>query len=267
MIKLNLGRNCLKVIIRTYGIKEIFIPYYSCKTIWKAAREENCEIKFYHIDNNFMPAGEFPQDAFVLYINYFGLFTHNCKILAKKYKNLITDNTHAFYAPNFGIASFNSLRKFFPVQNGAYLYIKKEPEQAFETDSLKLETADIQGNYELFKSNELTLNNEPIKLISPGVEAHMSKINFEEDKTHRIKVFNEYCGQFGSHNLIKLPELNGNIPYCYPLCTNNKEIIQKLSNKTILRLWEDIPESFPEYKFVYNVAALPLIKGTKILRQ
>ena len=182
MIKLNLGRSCLKVIIRTYGIKEIFIPYYSCKTIWQAIREEDCKIKFYHIDKDFMPDCEFPKESYILYINYFGLFTKNCKILSEKYKNLITDNTQAFYAPNFGIATFNSLRKFFPVQNGAYLQIEKEPNLNFIKDNLKLETAGIEENYDLFKLNELKLNNEEVKLISPSVEDVMAQINYEKDK-------------------------------------------------------------------------------------
>lgn len=285
MIKLNLGRSCLKVIIRTYGIKEIFIPYYSCKTIWQAIREEDCKIRFYHIDKDFMPDCEFSKDSYILYINYFGLFAKNCKILSKKYKNLITDNTQAFYAPIFGLATFNSLRKFFPVQNGAYLQIKKEPRMNFETDNLKLNTGILcmQGdeifrrhsealaeesskqtthndkyyiNYEQFRQNELILNNEPIKLISGEVEKQMDDIDFESDKKRRIELFNLYAKEFNHYNLIKLPPLEDNIPYCYPLCTNNKDIAEKLSGKTILRLWDDIPKSFPEYEFLYNVASL-----------
>ena len=285
MIKLNLGRNCLKVIIRTYGIKEIFIPYYSCKTIWQAVREEDCKIKFYHIDKDFMPDCEFPKDSYILYINYFGLFTDNCEILSAKYRNFICDNTQAFYAPNFGLATFNSLRKFFPVQNGAYLQIEKEIEMNFETDNLKLKTNEIlRGkifrhseqcvesenfaplndvcgeiiDYEQFRQNELILNNEPIKLISAEVEKQMDDIDFENDKKRRIEMFNKYAKEFSRYNLIKLPPLEDSIPYCYPLCTNNNDIAGKLSGKTILRLWDDIPKSFPEYEFLYNVASLSL---------
>ena len=80
--------------------------------------------------------------------------------------------------------------------------------------------------------------------------------DFENDKKRRTEIFNKYAKEFGRYNLIKLPPLEDNIPYCYPLCTNNKEILQKLSGKTILRLWDDIPKSFPEYEFLYNVASL-----------
>jgi len=260
VIKLNLGRNCLKLIIRTYGIKEIFIPYYSCKTTWHACREENCKINFYHIDKDFLPICEFPNNAYILYINYFGMFTRNCKILAHRYKNLITDNTQAFYAPYYGIASFNSLRKFFPVQNGAYLEIEKEPTLDFQTDNLELKNVQMQKDYKLFRQNELTLNNESIKLISPKVEMQMGDIDFGQDKKQRLEIFKEYEKLFDRYNLIKLPALNSNIPYCYPLCTTNEKIIKKLENLTILRLWDQIPKSFPEYEFLYNVAALPLNK-------
>ena len=205
-----------------------------------------------------MPACEFPKDSYILYINYFGLFAKNCKILSEKYKNIITDNTQAFYAPDFGIATFNSLRKFFPVQNGAYLQIEKELEMNLEQDNLKLQNAKIQKNYDLFKLNELKLDKEPIKLISAEVEKQMNDIDFESDKKLRIERFKMYAREFNRYNLIKLPPLEDNIPYCYPLCTNNKDIAEKLSGKTILRLWDDMPKSFPEYEFLYNVASLPL---------
>ena len=207
-----------------------------------------------------MPMCEFPKDAYILYINYFGLFENNCAILSEKYKNLITDNTQAFYAKHYGIASFNSLRKFFPVQNGAYLKIEKETVLNFEKDNLKLNKAYMQENYEQFKQNELTLNDEPIKLISSEVEAQMRKIDFEQDKNVRLELFDKYSKAFNKYNLIKLPTLNDNIPYCYPLCTDNEGILQKLDGITILRLWDEIPQSFPEYEFLHNVASLPLNK-------
>ena len=260
MIKLNLGRNCLKIIIRTYGIKEIFIPYYSCKTIWQSVREENCKIRFYHIDENFMPADEFRQNDFILYINYFGLFENNVKKLCQKYKNIILDNTQSFYSQHQGIASFNSLRKFFPVQNGAYLFGIDKITEKFQDDELKLEYADINSNYEQFKKNELILNNEKIKNISKFSEAIMHNIDFENDKKQRIFIYKKYAEIFDEYNILKLPVLDNQIPFCYPFCTNNNEICNFFdeNNITILRLWNDMPSNFKEYKTLHNVGALPL---------
>ena len=260
MIKLNLGRNCLKIIIRKYGIKEIFIPYYSCNTMWKAIKEENCKIKFYHIDKNFMPAKEFEGNDYVLYINYFGLFEKNVKKLCKKYKNIIVDNTQSFYSKPNGIASFNSLRKFFPVQNGAYLYGIENIRQDFPNDELNLKIANFNSDYEIFKENELKLNKENIKKISKNVEKIMNNFDFEKDKKLRISLYKKYSEIFDKYNLIKLPNLENNIPYCYPFCTNDTKIYELLNknNISILKLWDKIPITFTKDKNLHNVGAFPL---------
>lgn len=75
IVKLNLARNCLKYLIKVYGIKEIFTPYYTCETVWTSAKESGCKISFYHIDKNFMPIQDLPLDAFIVYTNYYGLCT------------------------------------------------------------------------------------------------------------------------------------------------------------------------------------------------
>ena len=52
LIKLNTARNCLRYIIRAYGIEEIYVPYYICPTIKSAIRKEKAKINFYHVDKN-----------------------------------------------------------------------------------------------------------------------------------------------------------------------------------------------------------------------
>ncbi len=256
LVKLNLARNCLKYIIKAYGIKEIFIPYYSCQTLWIAAREEKCKVKFYHIDNNFMPAIKFPKEAYIVYINYFGLCTENCKNLAEKYKNLIIDNTHSFYSQAIGLSSFNSLRKFFYVQNGAYLYTNKILNENIPSDDLKLTPSQFHNDTEKFIKNELILNKEKdIKYAAPEVITALSKINFEKDKKQRIEIFNKYSKAFDKFNKITLKLTNNDVPYCYPFCPNCKVDIHDL---TILRLWKPLPKNFVEHTFLNNTMALPL---------
>lgn len=162
MIKLNLARNCLKYIVRAYGINTIFVPYYSCNSVWKALREEGCKLHFYHINKNMMPIiqNSVNKNDFILYINYFGLCYENCTKLAKLYSNLIVDNTQSFYCKSIGLASFNSLRKFFKVQNGAYLHINKILEEKFTVDSLNLSPVLFHENYSEFVHNELILDSE-----------------------------------------------------------------------------------------------------------
>lgn len=104
-IALNCVRNCLRYIIRAFNIKEICVPYYTCPVVWQAIKKEECKMKFYHIDKNFMPIVDIHENDYILYTNYFGICAKNVKKLAKKFKNLIVDNSQAFYMPKYGIAS------------------------------------------------------------------------------------------------------------------------------------------------------------------
>ncbi len=271
IIKLNLGRNCLKYIIKAYNIKEIHVPYYCCNTVWKAIVQENCRMKFYHIDDNFMPIKEFRKKDFILYINYFGLNDQNCQKLAYKYPNLIIDNTQSFYSEHIGLASFNSLRKFFKVSNGAYLYVDKFLNDKFESDNIQTEPIFIQDNYQKFVQNEVLLNeNNNIKMISQNTIDIMKNIDTETDKKQRVNLFKKYDKIFGGYNIIRLPNLEDQIPYCYPFSTNNTEIKKILEKFILLHLWNELPKDFSEYKMLNNVAALPLndtIYAKKIISQ
>ena len=260
IVKLNLARNCIKYLIRLYGIKEIFVPYYTCKTVWQTIREENCKIKFYHIDSNFMPAVEFSRDDFIIYTNYYGLCDKNCEILAEKYPRLILDNTHAFYSSVKGFAMFNSLRKFFPVQNGAYLFCNNILNEKFSVDDLNLEPVSPQEDYEKFCKNEETLNMQDIKLISPSVEKIMKNIDFENDKNLRREIYNKYCEKFDKINKIHRILQDGEIPYCYPFSPvdikyKNELLLKKI---TLIKLWSELPDNYPECAMLSDVAALPL---------
>ena len=117
------ARDAFRYLIKTYKIKEIYMPYYLCDVMRHTAFEENCKILFYHIDDNFYPKQNFSEDKFILYPNYFGVCDTNVDNLVKIYPKLIVDNAHAFYATPKGFASFNSAKKFLPVESGANLWI------------------------------------------------------------------------------------------------------------------------------------------------
>ena len=188
IIKLNTARNCLRYILRAYDIKEIFLPYYICPTVKSAIRKENLKINFYHIDKNLMPCFDFTENDFILYPNYFGICFKNVQRLAQKYKNLIVDNAHSYYSVPSGLASFYSLRKFFQpkygIKDGAYLYCEKKLEQSFlQANEYKIENY----NFENVVKNENRLDEEDILLMSKTSENIISSIDFEEEKSIRLK--------------------------------------------------------------------------------
>lgn len=261
IIKLNLARNCLKYICKAYGINKILLPYYTCPVVWNSLREENCEVKFYHIDKDFLPTEKFEENDFILYTNYFGINSKNCKKLAKKYPNIIIDNSQGFFSEPLGLASFNSLRKFFNVQNGAYLFTSKQLEQVFEVDKIELQPVSMQEDYEKFLKNELFLDaQKQIKTISPKVEKMMNDIDFEAESIKRVRIFKQYEKVLKNFNNIQLDLNIGDVPYCYPFSPNSEIIKRKLwsKNLVLLQLWKNFPKSFVESEFLNDTIALPL---------
>lgn len=261
LVKLNLARNCLRYVIKAYNIGEIFVPYYICPTVLAAIRKEGCKIKFYHIDKNFRPKMEFFPDDYILYPNYFGICAKQVVELSKKYKNLIVDNAHNFYMPNFGLASFCSLRKFFNVKDGAYLFVDNLTDAEFEADNY---------NYERFSSlsydemclNEVRLNKEPIKLISEITEKYFLEIDTEEEKKKRLEEFFRLNRRFGDKNELEISLTEYDVPFVYPYLTYDETEAEKLEKEgyIILRYWNFLPENFPEYDFYRYLIPIPLRK-------
>lgn len=258
-IKLNLARNCLRYIIKAYNIKEIFIPYYICPTIIAATRKENCNIKFYHIDDNFYPSVSFDRSSYILYPNYFGICADNVLKLSKQYPNLIVDNAHNFYMPDCGLASFNSLRKFFNVKNGACLNISQKLDNNFEYDNEYYEPFESLSYDEMVK-NENKLNTQDIKLMSQISEKYFLNINFEYERNKRINTFYEFHKRFKNSNKLKINLSEYDAPFIYPYLTEDDSQAEMLEKEgyLILRYWNFLPDDFPEYKFYRYLIPIPL---------
>ena len=261
LIKLNTARNCLRYIIRAYGIEEIYVPYYICPTIKSAIRKEKAKINFYHVDKKFMPVNDFGKDYFILYPNYFGICSKNVQILSKKYKNLIVDNAHSFYSDSLGLASFNSLRKFFQlkfgIKEGAYLYCDRVLEENF-SQSADYEIDDY--NYENLVKNENRLDEEEILLMSKTTENIFSSIDFEQEKTHRLEKFKSFHKKYKLINQLCINLEDGEIPFVYPLLTKDENIGYELENQglMIFRYWNGIPKHFEEYDFYKFLVPIPI---------
>lgn len=215
MMKFDLARDALRYLIKKYEIKEIYIPYYLCNVIRHTIFAERAKLKFYHIDDNFFPLGDFPRNSYILYPNYFGICDNNVEILEKMYSNLIVDNVHAYYSQPKGLASFNSARKFVPEKNGAYLWFRGEK-------------------------------------------------NYFEPNLIRRKRFDNYHKKFFKTNLLRINISPQTIPFCYPYLAPSIEEADKIAfdliNKglKIYRYWNNLPETYNEYKFYSRLVPIPL---------
>lgn len=263
-ILLNSARNCLKYILRAYKIPKIHLPYYICPVVRQAIREENVKMEFYHIDKFFMPKKNFAEDEYILYPNYFGLCDEQSEILSKKNKNLILDNAHAFFAPQKGLASFSSPRKFFNVNDGGILEINTKISENFAQDEDRmLEIKD----FESFCKNEFSIDDNPIKFMSEKTKNSLKNINFDEKISKNRKIFSKIDQKLKKTNILNLHLLKNSTPMCYPFLTEDfeeEEKIAKMLEKEgiyLIKYGSNLPETYPEFEFT-KILMIPLIEKT-----
>lgn len=127
-----LAREAVRYLIKTYGIKNMHIPYYLCDVVRHTLKEEGCKPVFYHIDDNFFPDTDFNKNDYILYPNYWGVCGKNVKKLVEIYPKLIVDNAHAYYDEPSGFACFNAGHKF--GYKNSYLWIKDNCSETRTTD-------------------------------------------------------------------------------------------------------------------------------------
>lgn len=269
-VALNTARNCLRYLIRAYNISKINVPYYTCPVVFEAIKKENCKIEYYHIDKYFMPEKTFSNDDFILYTNYFGICAKNIKKLSKKYKNLIVDNAQAYHMSRYGLASFNSARKFMGVPDGAFLQCAKLLEEQLELDKssinrfshlLKRVDTSAQFGYEDYKNNDELLRNEDIKLMSNITKALINYHNSEIEKKKRLENFEYLHKYLKNKNELKIDLDKDDIPMVYPyLVKNGKELKQKLikNNIFVATYWNATNLNDIEQDFQDNFVPLPI---------
>ena len=268
-VALNCARNCLRYVIKAFDIKEIYLPFYTCPVVWQSVQKENCKIKFYHIDENFYPVQSFPENAYILYTNYFGINAKNVKSLATEYKNLIIDNSQAFYMPEYGIASFNSIRKFFGVPDGALLHcdrnlnIQFEKDTSYQRSSHLLKRLDVsaQYGYQDFCNNDDSLIDEEIKTISNLTKALFNTIDVQKAKEKRIENFEILSSALSSTNRLNIELDVDDVPMCYPYMTDKAPDLRKtlINNKIYIPIyWNNLSKETFEYILRNNILPLPV---------
>lgn len=252
-IALNSARNALRYIIRAFEINEIYAPYYTCPVVWDSINAEKCKIIPYDIDNTFMPIGDFPKNAFVLYNNYFGVCGKNVLELSKKYKNLIIDNAQGFFAPHNAIATIYSPRKFFGLPDGGLLYCDIKIDSEFDTAvsfdlcSHLLKRVDLGANaaYGDFQKNDSALENRTIQKMSRLTMSLMGNIDYDFAQQRRMKNFNMLHNALQHKNQTKIDLSDDDVPMVYPLRTNDTRLRNILIQNQIFvaKYWSTVSHS------------------------
>ncbi len=276
--RLNSGRNALEYILKVKAYKKIYLPYYTCDVMLEPIQKLNLEVDFYHIDLTFKPVFDFTtinSDDVFLYTNYFGICDNMVEHIYGKCKNLIIDNSQAFFSrPLLNTDTFYSPRKFFGVPDGAYLYTNKKLEIEHEHDNSEHRFSHLIGRiekspveyYNAFKDNDASLKNQQIKQMSRITKRLLQNIDYETIALKRRANFIFVNNALSKNNEIKITVNENMVPMVYPFLTSNGSEIKKrlIKNDVFVptywpnsRSWLAKENDFEIY-LTNNLLALPI---------
>ncbi|MEK4228826.1 hypothetical protein [Solibacillus sp. FSL H8-0538] len=274
LVALNNARNAFLYLLKSKGIQKVYIPYYLCDSVSDMLNKNNYEFEYYKINTHFIPIfNKKIYDNEILYIvNYYGQLSNEKILLLKQtYKQILIDNTHAFFQrPLGGIDTIYSCRKFFGVPDGAYLSTDKKLSEELKIDVSKERMTHILGRYEglaadfyvNFQETDKLLNDEPLKSMSKLTHNLLGAIDYENVRQIRNNNYAYLESALKVKNKLQLVIPNG--AFAYPLYTENAiEIRKKLikRNLYIPTLWPNVLESALEnsieYQYSANILPLP----------
>lgn len=276
-IRLNTGRNAFEYILRAKSYKKVYLPFYTCDVMLEPILKLNLQYEFYNINSDFFPIFDFnriDENEVFVYNNYFGLCDKQVKKIASFCKNLIVDNSQAFYSlPIKEVDTFYSPRKFFGLPDGGYLYTDTFLDYNLEKDSSYNHCEHLLGridtcaeqHFNVYRSNEVILRDKPIMKMSNLTKRLLSSIDNDNIKMKRNNNFLYLHDHLSDTNKLNF-NINGNTaPMVYPyLVDNGGQLKVKLIESKIFvaTYWPNVlnwaeKNSF-EYTLTNNLLALPI---------
>ena len=274
VINLNCGRATFYYAAKFSNLKKIYLPYFTCDETKVPFEKLGIEIAYYLLDDQLLPKDiDIKKNEYMFWTNYYGNASiKEIKFITKKFKNLIIDNCHAFFAkPILGVYNCYSTRKFFGVPDGSYLIkdgleINEEiiKDSSFENCSHLIKQIDKGINY----GYQDSLKNEErlcggFKSMSNFTEIVLNSLNYEKILKTRRRNF------LLMHKLLKkinqFPiNLKSNTHMYYPLLVLDPDLRYRLIDENLYNpfWWEHVldlvPESSIEYKLSKYTIMLPI---------
>ncbi len=234
----NSSRNALSFYLMQKKIKKLYVPMFTCETVWKSVERANCTIIPYDVDTDFTPLIEFQENQFYLINNYFGISSKKNTMLCKNKKgNVIFDNSQAFYAKQCGIANIYSPRKFFGLPDGGILFADLNLEEEYEklprshsyeicSHLLIRHDKEAQEGYDEFVKNGQIIAGFGIEKMSFLTQNLMKSIHYEKIAQIRKRNFNYLHNRLKNKNLLKFELDKDDIPMVYPFKFGEKKELQ-----------------------------------------
>ncbi|MEG0576843.1 MAG: hypothetical protein RR500_03210 [Bacilli bacterium] len=273
LIQLNTARNALLYLMKSKKIEKVYIPYYLCDSVSNMLEKYGYEYEYYRVAADFSPNfhKELKKQECLYVVNYFGQLSEE-KILCikEKHKQVIIDNTHAFFQrPLSSIDTIYSCRKFFGVSDGAYLSTDKKLDEELEIDLSKDRVEHLLGRFEgiasdyyrIFLEVDERFNGETLKKMSRFTRNLMGAIDYENVIQERNNNYSYLDSELKKYNLLNLISPNG--PFCYPFYVGNGlQVRRNLAEKKIYipTLWKNVSQVTPDesIEYLYSTNLLPI---------
>jgi len=249
-VKLNCARQAINYIIKAKKYKKVFLPFYICKTVYDALE---VDYEFYYLNEDLTPKikpSSLKKDSAIIYPNYFG--TNDDKVLKviSNYKNVIIDNTQAFFQKIKNCDAVYSPRKFFWVTDGAYLNCSKKLELKLDQDVSYQRMMPLFKRIELGSNaaykdslvNEDEITNSKMKEMSLLTDKILQSIDYLEIAKIRKNNFAYMHKKLGKINEMKIEISKNMVPMVYPLLINKINLREKLLKKKIYipQWWKEV---------------------------
>ena len=276
-IRLNTGRNAFEYILRAKKYNKVYLPYYTCDVMLEPITKLNLDYEFYFIDSNFVPIFNYSnvqENEVFVYNNYFGICDEQTREVAAHCKNLIIDNSQAFYSkPIKCVDTFYSPRKFFGLPDGAYLYTDTLLDYNLERDISYKRCEHLLGridsgaetHFHTYKENSKDLSNQPIMEMSNLTKRLLASIDYNTIAQKRRQNFDFLHNKLGDRNILKFIISATEVPMVYPLFVDNGPLLKQklIENKMfVATYWPNVFEwaelnSF-ENELAKNLIAIPV---------
>lgn len=274
LIHLNTARNALLYLMKSKTIEKVYIPYYLCNSVSNLLDRYGYEYDYYKIDADFSPIfnKELNKNEYLYVVNYFGQLSEEKIVgMKKKHKQIIVDNTHAFFQkPLKSVDTIYSCRKFFGVPDGAYLATNNKLDEELEVDISMNRIEHLLGRFEGVASDyyphflevDERFNEEALKQMSKITRNLMGAVDYQNVIRTRNRNYRYLENELNKSNQLKLFSPKG--PFCYPYyAENGLQIRRNLAERKIYipTLWRNVlqitPEESVEYQYSSNVLPIP----------
>lgn len=314
VVRTNSAKAAIYFAVQKMKPTKLYVPYYMCNSVLHMLAGSGVCVEKYWLNDELLPALEETdakaeavetkgietksietkstetknveaantQTIGILLVNYFGVMDQKMNQLVEQYKNVIIDNSHAFFCPPVlreDVYNVYSCRKFVGVPDGGYLVAKHplsfdlEPDKVshhFSYLTVSSEYSMNEAYTEKMESDKYFYDNyKGMSQISQGL---LSSVDYTFIKQKREENFAVLHSLLKEYNQFSLEEKNV-APYLYPFrpkknalgdpidvaALKKSLVAQKIYTPT---LWRELItseyEGTLEYQISKNTVFLPI---------